>query len=311
MKLRNLLSILLVFFTASVIAQPRLITCSSEQNPVDRSINVFADSQAFGDYTVKLIYILSGFSTNATNDVALTVVNRGHSTVGKLTFDKSANIHSFAYTYQSFPGTPQHKIPDTSFTYLLPVTENNSLRTFRSGSVSERLGTKPDGYIGVDFMYKLGDTICAARAGIVYECSDEVKESEKIKQVYNSERNKVSIEHKDGTLSHYSILAPIKLLVQAGDYVIPGQPIAVFANQSVKYDVLFSVSYLDEKKLYINTEKTPQPAGFSSYNFLHVPFYVDGKKAGQLEPFKEYTSSHPKEIIGAEMSKKDKKKLGL
>ena len=119
-----------------------------------------------------------------------------------------------------------------------------------------------------------GDTICAARAGTVYDCSDEAKDGEKGNQYYSkNNRNKIGIQHKDGSMAHYSILAPIQLLVEAGDNVIPGQPLAVFNKESEKYTVLFSVNYLDEKRITVDVNNNdPQMPVASPYLYLPAFF---------------------------------------
>jgi len=187
------------------------------------------------------------------------------------------------------------------------------LRISKVSSVANRLGQKnANEFYGTGFIYGTGDTICAARAGTVYECSDEIKEGEKGNEVYHSNRNRVRIQHKDGTLSHYSIRAPIKLLVAEGDYVVPGQPIAVFNKESERYEVLFSVEYLDEKRVMAGNTSDAS-ANLVYYFSLPTVFCVN--EDGQTNPLtvmnQTFKISHPKQFIGLELSKKQKKKLGL
>ena len=179
-------------------------------------------------------------------------------------------------------------------------------------SIAEAIGKQStEDYYATGFQYQLGDTICATRAGVIFETSDEVNEGEKKNQLFKSQRNRIGIQHKDGTLGHYSILSPIKLLVNPGDNVIPGQPLAVFNKTGERFTVLFSITYLNEKKAYANSNfGTSQPA--SPYNYVPVLFYDDETKKGiSLSSNNKYIITHPKEVIGLELSKKDKKKLGL
>jgi hypothetical protein len=218
------------------------------------------------------------------------------------------------YTY--YPGTTIRRAPDSSFVYLLPGTEGTRLRVSRVTYVGERFGQKSqDNFSATGFIYKMGDTICASRAGTVYDCSDAIKEGEKGTEWYKRDRNRINIQQKDGTLANYSILSPIQLLVAPGDYVVPGQPLAVFNKESEKYNVLLSVFYLDEKKTLVDNTSTSSEKLPSAYTYLSTAFYVDptdktGSPAG-LEISKYYISAHPKEIVATELSKKDKKKLGL
>ena len=100
-----------------------------------------------------------------------------------------------------------------------------------------------------------------------------VSEGEKSTEFYKSERNKIAIQHKDGSIGAYSILAPIKFSAGLGDYVIPGQALAVFNKESEKYLVLFSTYYLDKKKLLTenNTGKIPAPSYFAYTVIIKQP----------------------------------------
>lgn len=315
MKTHYIVFLFSFFFGSSAISQEGLIICNTEQNQ-DRTISIYADSRAFGEYTVKLIFTnLAGYRSYAiTNDMALVTVTHGKREILKLTPDKTAPIFSFSYRYQYLPGIALHRPPaDGAFVYLLPGTPDNILRISSVSAIQERLGQKTkDAFYGTGFMYSTGDTICAARAGRVYDCSDAVKEGEKGNEVFRSIRNHINIQHKDGTLGRYEIRSPIKLLVAPEDNVIPGQPIAVFNRESERYEVMFSVNYLDEKKLLAdnNTGTVVNPDYFIS---LPTLFCVGDN--GQTNPLtvtnQTFKISHPKQLVGVELSKKEKKKIGL
>ncbi len=312
MKSCFVLLLLTFCFSATVFAQQRLIICSSEQNP-DRSISIYAESQAFGEYTVKLVFTsLSGYTSTVNPDVALVTVPRGRTQIAKLTPDKSAAMYSMSYTSQYFPGVALRRAPDSLFTHLLPGTEGKELLISKVRSLSETMGKQsPEDYYATGFQYQLADTICATRAGVIYETSDEVNEGEKKNQLFKSQRNRIGIQHKDGTLGQYSILSPIKLLVNPGDNVLPGQPLAVFNKTGDKYTVLFSVIYLNEKKAYANSNFGASQAA-TPFSTLPVIFYdAESKKGISLASNNRYPIAHPKEIVGLELSKKDKKKMGL
>jgi hypothetical protein len=130
---------------------------------------------------------------------------------------------------------------------------------------------------------------------------------EKTEVAVNRGRNRILIEHRDGTLGNYGITAPIHILVHSGEEVFPGQPLAVFNKESERYMVIFSISYLDEKKLLL--ENVPDNA----FYFMYIPTYFYGsenERSTILQVRKDYTVQHPKDIISAEMTKKEKKKFG-
>jgi hypothetical protein len=312
MKFRFVLLLTAIGCSATVFSQQRLIVCNSEQNP-DKSISIYAESQAFGEYTVKLVFTsLSGYTSTVNTDVALITVPRGRTQIAKLTPDRSAAMYSMNFTSQYFPGVALRKAPDSLFAHLLPGTEGKEMMVSKVRSLSEAIGKQsPEDYYATGFQYQLGDTICATRAGVIYETSDEVNEGEKKNQFFKSQRNRIGLQHKDGTIGQYSILSPIKLLVNPGDNVIPGQPLAVFNKPGEKYTMLFSVIYLNEKKAYANSNFGASQAT-TPFNTVAVNFYdSENKKGILLASNNRYLIVHPKEIIGLELSKKDKKKLGF
>jgi hypothetical protein len=101
-------------------------------------------------------------------------------------------------------------------------------------------------------------------------------------------------------------------LVTPGDIVIPGQPIAVFNVESDIYATLLNISYLDESKV-LNPGNNPNGQNPVYYVSLPVHFYnsEDGVNNLPLIINKGVSIVHPKQLIGLELSKKEKKKLGL
>jgi len=311
------LSILSLFILMgeSVLCQVSVITCTSEQNS-DRTYSIYAENTANVDYTVKLVFNnLLGYKSYAiNNDVAIVTVPRGKKEILKLTPENNAPTYSFNYRYTYFPGIALRKAPaENSAKYLLPGTPENVIRISIVTNLKETLNQKLENeYFATGFQYAMGDTICAARAGLVYECNDAVKEAEKGNEIFRSGRNSIYIQHKDGTLGRYSIRNPIQLLVTPGDNIVPGQPIAVFNKESMQYSVLFSVEYLDEKML--NADKTNGSSQNTSY-YKTIPTAFctsDDEKAIQLTtPNQTFKIVHPLTVIGSELTKKEKKKLGI
>jgi hypothetical protein len=137
----------------------------------------------------------------------------------------------------------------------------------------------------------------------MYEAFDKAEARNK-DEVYNSKtRNYIYVEHNDGTISRYSILSSIKLLVQVGDKVIPGQPLAVFDKQEHDYTMLFDVFYLNLKA----TSTTG-----TNYFTARPRFVFESSKIDLASPFTVYPDViHPIEIVTKELSNKEIKKLGL
>lgn len=302
-----------LLIASATIAQNQIITCKTEQN-TDKSYSIYATCDAMGEYTVTLNFTtLEGYNLNLNKDHALVTVYKGRTEIAKLTPIASASSFIFNYRYLYFKGSALSKRPDTTVTYLLPSTVDNKIRITKVGSIATTIGQKPpEELISTGFIYHLGDTICAVRAGTVFEKFDGVQEGEKGSEIFRKERNHIFIVQKDGTLASYFILAPIKLLVEEGDKVIPGQPIALFNKESDKYQLLFSVNYLDEKKIFPVKNKSDQSLTPSYYSYLPLLFYTDEANKGiSLLPDHAYIVAKTNDIIGKELSKKEKKKLGL
>jgi len=311
MNTKTILITLLLGISSSALCQQGLITCKTQSNP-DNTISIYVNSLAKADYTIKIVFSsLSGYTSNSmmNSNVFLGIAHPGEMELIKFKRDNGAANFAFQYRYYFFPGRFFQRTPDTGFKYLLPATVTSQLRvTMISSTVSPLSRALKTEYRGTAFVYKPGDTICAARAGVVYDCSDTVKVGEKTETILNRNRNRIYIEHRDGTIGIYGVLAPIKLLVKPGDEIFPGQPLAVFTVESPKMMVLFSTLYLEEKKLL--SENAPDNNAYFTYMPTHF-WASENEPSSILETQKKYNVQHPKEIVAAEMTKKEKKKMGF
>lgn len=309
MTTKTILIALFIFINSNSFCQPAMIRCSSQNNP-DRSVSIYASSESDADYTVKLIFsTLSGYTSRSliSSNSALAIINKGNTEIIKLTPDISLT-HALQYKCYSFPGHSFTKMPDTSLQYLIPASAGNQVGVISVSStvslLSQKLGTE---FRGTGFIYKLNDTICASRAGTVFEVSDTTTVGEKTYEVYKRGRNRIEIEHRDGTIGNYAITAPIHSLVSPGDEVFPGQPLAVFNKESERYMVIFSTRYLNEKSLLAETS----PDYNLYYIYMPIYFYAsENERSTILERTKKYFAQHPPDIISKEMTKKEKKKFG-
>lgn len=307
---RILLASLLMIST--ILAQKPIITCTTVQNN-DRSLSIYATCDAIGEYSVKINFTsLEGYNPSINRDHVITTVYKGRTEVVKLTPIPSASSFSLNYNYQYFTGSALSKKPDTTFTYLLPSTLDNKIRVSKVTSIATTLGqTTPEELVSTGFIYHFGDTVCAVRAGTIFENFDGVQEGEKGNEFFRKERNHIFIVQKDGTLAYYYFTAPIKLLVEEGEKVIPGEPIALFNKESDKYRLLLSVNYLDEKKIFSVNKSDPSEKK-TYYKYLPLLFLTDEtSKSISLQPDHAYVVTKTTDIIGKELNKKEKKKRGL
>ena len=248
--MRNLIySLLLLSIHSAANAQSNLITLSNETNPLDGVITINAQSIATGTYTLKIKLNANGFTNNYSSPF-LKTITQGSSQICKLTPDKSASMRGLGYNYTYFAGSAFRKPPTNFPHYILPISNGKTTKAISTIDLSAVLNEKIDNLkTGQGFYFEKGDTICASRAGQVFNINDQVKQGEGKETLYASERNQIQIQHSDGTIALYTMLAPIKCLVENGDRVVPGQPIAVFNFTSARYTLLLSINYLDESKL--------------------------------------------------------------
>ena len=111
---------------------------------------------------------------------------------------------------------------DSSFIYALPYPKGSShllLQGYKS-LLSHR------NRMSLDFKMKSGAVITAARSGVVVRVVEEFSKGGVSKQ-YVGKANQVVIRHIDGSNAYYGHLKQNGSLVQVGDTVVTGQPIAI------------------------------------------------------------------------------------
>jgi hypothetical protein len=308
-----------IFISGIIYAQP--VIKIYHQNDFNKGYKILADNRNNVSYTVVLTFTtLEGYKISQEERIGLPrqgIHDYKNSPPGTYVFIIPAQsignlvcvlnhvegpVHSFHYSHKSYKGVNINN-PDTAFTYLIPALANHEVTAFHTFYIGEILGKEKPGYYSAGFRFHRGDTICAARTGTVYEVSDTAQRRTK-DEFYNIKtHNFIYIEQPDGTLAHYTIASPVKLLVQPGDRVIAGEPIAIFSAEDFNYPLIFRVSYL-------NLNNEPDEEG-SYHSTIRTNFYTEQNHTQQPEDKKIYTSVHPTEITTKELTKKEIKKLGL
>jgi hypothetical protein len=114
---------------------------------------------------------------------------------------------------------------DTSFVYSLPYKKGKSILVVQGYYTHYSHKTE----IAIDFKMKKGTTICAARAGVVYNAKATSKVGG-LKDENLADGNFIIIEHEDGSKAYYWHLQHEGLLVHKGDTVQQGQSIGYSGN---------------------------------------------------------------------------------
>ncbi|MET0636318.1 MAG: M23 family metallopeptidase [Chitinophagaceae bacterium] len=116
-------------------------------------------------------------------------------------------------------------VDDTSYVYDLPFSDGKAYYCvqgyFSMFTHHERAA--------LDFRMKPGTTICAAREGVVVRVKEDGLRGG-LRSKYRKEGNNIVIEHPDGSRAGYWHLQNNGALVNVGDSVAKGQPIALSGN---------------------------------------------------------------------------------
>ena len=122
-------------------------------------------------------------------------------------------------------GDPNTIKPDYNYKYTLPYQKGKSFKIIQTfgGKFSHNLEHSK---YAIDFGLKIGDTITAARNGIVIFIKEDSKKYGKTRKFINY-ANKIKVLHNDGTIGDYVHLDYNGALVKVGDSIIVGQPIGI------------------------------------------------------------------------------------
>ena len=134
------------------------------------------------------------------------------------------NINEYVGIRGTF-GDPYTVKPNKEFLYELPYPKGKRYKIIQSfgGRFSHNLEHSK---YAIDFGLQIGDTITAARSGIVILVKEDSKTHGKTRD-YIDYANKIKILHDDGTIADYVHLDFNGALVKVGDQVKTGQPIGI------------------------------------------------------------------------------------
>ncbi len=137
---------------------------------------------------------------------------------------RAVDLFNFKITY----GNPGGAKPDENFQYTLPFQKGLTYKIIQgfNGKFSHNYDRSRH---AIDFNMNIGDTICAARRGIVVTAKEDSNKGGKTRK-YQSFSNKIVIYHEDGTFAHYAHLVQNGVLVELGDTVEKGQAIGISGN---------------------------------------------------------------------------------
>lgn len=142
--------------------------------------------------------------------------------------NKVQDIHS-NLNIQVYLGDPAVAHPDTADRYDFPFLQGRTYRVLQ-GYDGPFTHNNPNSRYAIDFKMAKGDTVCAAREGIVVGIVDGYRGGG-AKEKYRNRDNFITLYHpQDGTFTQYAHLSYRGALVAIGDTVSRKQPIGLSGN---------------------------------------------------------------------------------
>ena len=255
------------------------------------------------DFCTYILYLDFPTLTNARSDHSLPFEAEVKPGLNKLLaispVDPSTDI-KFNYKTSSRKGC-QHPVVNTNFTYLLPIRPGQETQAYRivntrngaGGAGSPAVSASSDSGYAVRLRASIGDTIYAARRGVVTGVAVGNTENDAGVNTTDSWNHR-EIAHADCSFAEYGILKKDGAFVKPGQIVEAGTPIGLVGGDRYGRgsDVRFSVSY------YPGTPGTEIP----------LQFWTKGNGKGPLRHGATYTSEFPRNLILQEKAKPVAKK---
>ncbi|MFV0591499.1 MAG: M23 family metallopeptidase [Draconibacterium sp.] len=293
-----------IFMNSS--AQSGVITVDSKRN-TDQSISFSFQKEKCGTY------FLSVWFTQLDN-AHFNSFNRDVTETGGELFTVKPSIEnqgiSYRYNYWYIRGKLKPRF-DPDFLYFLPTGLNKKVSVYTMTNLGEQYfgSTKPKNWIAYQFIVLEGDTIFAARKGIVVEIKGDNDYRTDTEVSYQSAANFVLVEHEDGTLAKYEGLDKSGILIEEGQGVYPGTPLGTIAKYDIKEQgqLRFSLFYLD----FVNPEeevgKTMKDR-VNHYAFID-PVFMTKDGNCRLKSGGSYEADVNDELFTKEFTKKEMKKF--
>lgn len=298
------ISLLFVLFTltfSALTAQENVIRINHEYDQQNEEFVISADNFSSTYYTVVVKFSKLYSLSSTTKLPAIKVVPPGSHRLFKL--EKSGTGQpDFNFQYAYWKGVANPKIEEVAYT--LPFSPAIEARVKEIGSLSEFLNQDSDeDYYSIGFSLVDGDTIMASRKGVI-EVVEDQKQTENLNYTFTRDRNYIRIRHDDGTIANYWNFKNSSSLVEVGDEVFPGTPLAIAAQTRERGDALLMLSFF-----YLVVE----PSDFTDYKEWDSYKYFQPKFAQQggvdvLEDGSTYKGFISDELITQEMSRRQKKK---
>lgn len=177
--------------------------------------------------------------------------------------------YRFAYNYSMGNALAIH---DDQYAYQLPFPQGQSYRLTQGYNGR----STHQGLNALDFTMPEGDTITAAREGIVVRIKEDSNRGCPSSNCAN-DGNYVTILHSDGTMADYVHLQKNGVLVELGDIIEKGQVIALngatgWASGAHLHFVVYSTGEHAQESIQVRFETAPGRIEFLEENTTYSAF---------------------------------------
>ncbi len=300
----HILSLFLCLCPLCLWAQQSQVKVSSERTAKNEMV-IWAENYSHMPHTITLRFgEVNNTTTVSANESRKFVVGSGKRRLMSLRpIDAKGFVSAPFRSYTEIGNTIAR--PDTSFVYLLPL---------RPGSLTQcNVTSALEGFLdkdkekrtnGLVIRTREGDTIVAARGGIVTDLNDRSVPSSQAGRVFARDENYVQVYHADGSFALYQLFQDGGIFVNPGDEVHPGQPLGVIGGSHYQNGSHLRFTVYNWEEVATNDPDKYRKRS----HFLFPKFWLGEHGIGFPEKGIKYTVEHPEEYILSEMSKKEKKK---
>lgn len=316
LKIRSFLIFTILFLYSHVLFAQRIIDVKYEQD--QKGAYVFSCiNNAYCNYILEL-----GFTTfnNVKCDQPLPFhaeVKPGYNKLFTISAIDPQSPLLFKYNSTNQKGC-MHPAINREFTYLFPISPGKDAQVYEMSPdklIDSAARTKAPVNKSIDkpsdsaswyvlrLRMKAGDTIYAARKGIVNEIKDQSGANDAGQSSIGTE-NYIEITQPDCSFARYGILKKNGALVKPGQAIKAGQPIGLVGgdNYGRGSDIRFSVYYYQEENGTLNQANIP--------HYIITQIWTKNNGKGRLKHGVVYISEFPATVLNQETpTVKPKKKV--
>lgn len=191
---------------------------------------------------------------------------------------------------------------------MLPFKAGKSIEIIEASNVGGKYfgSEKPIDWKSFIVYSNESDTIFSMRKGIVIKIIDEYENDDKVNKTYTSDKNRILIEHEDGSYAAYKGFDKNKIFVKLGKEVYPHTTLGQLEKFNItNYRLDFNVFYYLEN-LLDDTKSTLKNRNYKA-KYLNPIFFTDNQNT-KIKSGENYKVSYNQEIKLQEFSKIEKKK---